>query len=127
MRTLLAVAFGLAFLPIVPQPVSAQCCGQAEPVVRVQCPGGCGLVWLYQCNGGAGNDWMPLVEVCADCGGFGTYAFAGYCYNGVVSSLRLPAQNPAATNGQTSEYVDVYLRACTGYVPVQMAMARQGG
>jgi hypothetical protein len=95
-RTLIAVASGLAFLSLAPQ-----------------------------CDADLGNDWMPVVTMCSGpgCNGFETYAFAGSCYDGVVSSLQPPAQDPFGTDGQTSECVDVYLKACTGYVPMQMAMA----
>lgn len=130
MRTIAGVALCLAFLCVTAPPASAQtCCGGPGPPYHINCSCGGGQ-YLYQCIEGSGNDWIPVVL--ADCGScpnetVETYAFAGYCYNGVVSSLQRVTQDVSGAGGEARMYVKAYVRVCSGrYVPVLMAMARGG-
>jgi hypothetical protein len=130
MRSVIVAAFGLAFLFLASQPARAQCCGGPGLAYRVSCGYLCGYQWLYTCDQGNGSDFMAVVNVqCGVCDNtIETYASAGYCYDGAASSLSRVTQDAANTSGETSMFVNAYVRDCTGrYEPVQMEMAGQGG
>jgi len=125
MKTLTVVAASLAFFCLAARPARAQGCCGSGPAFHAYCGLGCGSTILYTCNEGANNDYMAPAYVCGACNVEDDIP-AGYCYDGVVSSLSPVARAVASKSGGTSIYVNAYVRNCRGrYVALRMAMARQ--
>lgn len=124
MRRLTVVVASLAFLFLAARSAHAQnpCCGELI-LYHVDC-GDCGGTYVSICLDGAGNTYAPVIteDCCTE--RIQSYAPAGACVNGIIRPLS--PQHPAS--GETSMYVNVYVRDCKGqYVALRMAMARQAG
>jgi hypothetical protein len=130
MRILSAVIASLAFLSLTPRPANAQtCCGELVGY-WLSCPGNCGPAEVYSCNPGGGSTYM--VEGIVQCGrgsscqGIDEFIPAGYCYDGVLSSLAAVTQGAATTSDEGAIYVNAYVKLCNGrYVAARIEMARQ--